>query len=75
MNQTEISNKMFLYANESSYLFTKNREKKIVWKDEQYNQWKVNIVYNWENQITQKQAISDKIKQIFEPNIFQIDFL
>lgn len=65
---------MFLYANESSYLFTKNREKKIVWKDEQYNQWKVNIVYNWENQITQKQAISDKIKQIFEPNIFQIDF-
>lgn len=66
---------MFLYANESSYLFTKNREKKIVWKDEQYNQWKVNIVYNWENQITQKQAISDKIKQIFEPNIFQIDFL
>lgn len=66
---------MFLYANESSYLFTKNREKKIVWKDEQYNQWKVNIVYNWENQITQKQAISDKIKQIFKPNIFQIDFL
>ena len=66
---------MFLYANESSYLFTKNREKKIVWKDEQYNQWKVNIVYNWENQITQKQVISDKIKQIFEPNIFQIDFL
>ena len=66
---------MFLYANEFSYLFTKNREKKIVWKDEQYNQWKVNIVYNWENQITQKQAISDKIKQIFEPNIFQIDFL
>ena len=66
---------MFLHANESSYLFTKNREKKIVWKDEQYNQWKVNIVYNWENQITQKQAISDKIKQIFEPNIFQIDFL